>query len=285
MKKLDTILFLLDLKETNKKIFSVSRKLFETKNIIVSSFPNSGVSKNKANLKSGISLKDEIYNSFWDLEFELFFKNYTNVDELVDDINTSKISAVITNCCLKNICVADLIKKLVRKTVASIFVYPNACNGIKSIDVGVDLSKRNHKDIDASYRIAKNLNIDAVNLINIYEVPLGYYKAGKTFEEFSKKLEDNIVSDFDHLIKKYSDKRFYFNKKIIESDNVSESIRNNVDKNSLLVIGDNGKNNFISMVLGNESEDIFFNNENPILLERNSSKKQGLLSSLLGLDQ
>lgn len=284
MKKLDSILFLLDLKETNKNIFSISRKLFEPKKIIVSSFPNTGISTSKNDLKTGVNLKEEVYNSFWDIDFGLSFKNYTAVDELIDDINDNNIEAVISNCCLKSLSVVSLMKKLVRNTLASIFVYPNSSRQIKSINVGVDLTNHNHTDIDSSYRIAKNLNIDALNLINIYEVPLGYYKSGKTFEEFSKKLEENIAKDFDALIKKYVDKRFYFNKKIIGSKHVTKTLKKNVDKNSLLVIGDNGKNNFVSMFLGNESEDIFFNNENPILLERNCTKRQGLLSSLLGID-
>lgn len=255
--------------------------MFEPKKIVVSSIVNFRQAKTFSN---SININEEIYNNFWDLEFDLCSKiyDYNLIDDLIEDINSDKIDVLVTNYCLKNEKSKDLIKKIVRKTKVSLLIYPKNCEKVNAINFSFNIDKHNQKEIDYSYKIAKNLNIDKVNLINFYQVPLGYYKTGKSIEEFSKKIEENLEDEFNNIIRKYSDKKFIFNKKFINEKDISSALKKETDKESLLIIGDGGKNNLTSIIFGNEAQNILFNLETPVLVKRDQEKS--FISSLIGIN-
>lgn len=285
MKKINTIQFLLG--EVSSDIFNYCTKLYEPKKIILSSIMNLDQSKRSPKHVHPNTLQEKVYNSFWNLEFDLFQKiyDYNKINDLIEDIKLKNVDVLVTNYCIKDEQIADIIKKIIRNTKTSVFIYPNDSGEIKTINVGVDLRKGvKNSSLESSYKIAAKLNIDTVNLLNVYKVPLGYYKLGKTFDEYSKKIESNINANFESFLTKFRKNKLYFTKKLIKSKNIPKSLRKHSDKNTLLIIGDKNKNHIASLILGNECEEIIFNTESPILLERNNSQESNFFTSIMGLE-
>jgi len=65
----------------------------------------------------------------------------------------------------------------------------------KKIMVPTDFSDHTEMIYEFSERICKDLHAELIP-VHIYQVPHGYSKTGKTFEEFSEIMKENANKDF-----------------------------------------------------------------------------------------
>lgn len=211
--------------------------------------------------------------------------NYKQVAQIVKDINEENVDLIVSSNKNTHKEYVSFLKRVLKNCTASILLAPEGFNGkIQFINVGVDFSKYSTNAVEYSYLLAKVFNFQSINLINIYSVPYGYHKLGKTFEEFSKKLEDNISNNFDELISSFKNKKIIANKKIVNSDDISKALDELSGKNALLVIGDKGQNAASSLFLGSVPENILLNSDNPVLMVRMKHPHFRLVEALFGIE-
>lgn len=85
-----------------------------------------------------------------------------------------------------------LSEKLARKAFCSVLMVPrNTRMRLDKIMVAVDFSDHSLNAIDVGSAFAKATKGNEISILNTYRVPEGYYKTGKSYEEFSAVLLEN----------------------------------------------------------------------------------------------
>ncbi|MEQ8628241.1 universal stress protein [Ekhidna sp.] len=176
---------------------------------------------------------------------------------------------------------------IARKSPTSIlFVTQNMNPSLRNILVPVDFSEHSSLAVKAGLRI-EALSEAKLSLINIFDVPLGYYKLGKTYEEFAKIMEGHAKNDFDLFLKTNKiDKKYpcHFNVRGSKSkiDIVFEHALDS--RSDLIIIGSQGRTNASAVLLGSFAEKMVFRDTDiPVLIIKKEGENMSLLQALLSL--
>lgn len=285
MLKFNNVCLAFDIDSPDKKIINFASKFINAKKVFVSFINNvtndfneiscelcDDILKAKEQKEKIQEIEDYIRMSLGiSVETEIVLKtyNYNEVTDSIKNINAEAIDLIITSNKNTHKDFVNFLKRVVRNSTASLLILPEGFNGeIKLINVGIDFSEYSTLALEHAFYLAKVFNFDSINLINVYSVPYGYHKLGKSYEEFSKKLEKNIDNNFVQLLNKFENISVTANKKIVNADDISKTLDELSGKSTLLVIGDKGKNASASVLIGSVPESIILNTDNPVLMIR-----------------
>ncbi len=163
-----------------------------------------------------------------------------------------------------------LMQRLARKIKTSVLIVPEKEIKVKDILLSVDFSEHSDLAIGVAKKITNALPESNLVGQHLFQVPTGYTKTGKTFEEMEEIMRGHAETAFNQFLKKNS-----INSKLIEqrigesktariSDKIIETSKElNAD---LIIIGSKGQTFASWMLLGSIAEKLIVKNNEAALL-------------------
>lgn len=152
----------------------------------------------------------------------------------------------------------------------------------KKIMIPTDFSSHNHMIFEFGERISKEVGAELVP-VNIYDVPHGYSKTGKSFEEFSEIMKENAEKDYQKFLgkkgKKHVGCEFILREKRDDGEILLDHALNiGAD---MILLGSRGKSKSAAIMLGSTAEDLIAkNNLIPMLIFKKKGETIGFFDAL-----
>ena len=182
--------------------------------------------------------------------------------------------------------------KISRKAACSTLYIPKEVNPRTSrpeeinILVPVDFSENAAEAMRLAIDFAVTHEIPSIYCVHVYDVPLGYYKRGKSYEEFSEIMEKNAKKRCQEFIKDINFKGIYLNPIIVRINKKPyETIAQTVEEYGieLVIIGSRGKKAAARLLLDSVTEQLIRTTTAPLLSFKKKDKDMSLLEALLRL--
>lgn len=178
----------------------------------------------------------------------------------------------------------SLVKNLSQKYPRPVLLLPETPpNGqIRNILLPIDFSKHSIVSILIALEISKKTKA-ALQCCHMYEVPSGYSKTGKTFEEFAAIMLENVKKDFKNFLddNKLPDLlcTFILHNKKDEADNIMDFARS--IQTDLLIVGSRGRSRSAAVLLGSVAEKLVNSNHDiPMLVMKEKGENMSFLEAL-----
>ncbi len=151
----------------------------------------------------------------------------------------------------------------------------------KKIMVPTDFSSHNHMIFEFGERISDEMGAEMVP-VNIFDIPHGYSKTGKSYDEFSEIMQENAHKDYEKFLKKHEKKvECSFIRR--ESNHDGEILLDyalEIDADMIL-LGSRGRSKSAAIVLGSTAEDLIAaNNKVPMLIFKKKGETIGFFEAL-----
>jgi nucleotide-binding universal stress UspA family protein len=177
--------------------------------------------------------------------------------------------------------------KLARKAPCSLlFVPEGAKSWYTKILVAVDFSENSKLAVETAVDFAVANNIDAIECLRIYNVPAGYYKTGKSFEQFAEIMKGHDEKHFQEFIEQIDLKgiaavpKFRLEKR--DYRGIWEEVLEEREVN-LLIVGARGRKAGAGVLLGSVTEHLIKTTKVPLLAVKEKGAGMSLLEALLEL--
>ena len=147
------------------------------------------------------------------------------------------------------------LEKVVRKAPCSVMIVPENSNfGFKNFLFPVDYSS---KTADGINLLNKVYNSPKIKGLHFFELPSGYYKTGRTEEEFIQIMDDNCKKEAEKLISKmiHTNNLSFKNvcsEQIDEFDYIVDYAKSH--QTDIILIGSRGRTNTAAVLLGSFAE-------------------------------
>ncbi len=170
--------------------------------------------------------------------------------------------------------------KLVRKVKSSVLIVPQkAPEAISNILVAIDYSDYSRHVLEKAINLAKSSG-GKLYCQNVYEVPSGYSKTGKSYSEFASIMKENAENHFHKFIADIDTKGVEIEPvfSLCHHDEYAEAIRQGAEDTdaSLVIIGARGKSGISLFLLGSVAETVVeLVNDRPILVVKDKEKEFG----------
>jgi len=181
----------------------------------------------------------------------------------------------------------SLFEKIARKAPCSVLFVPESSKAwYKNILVPVDFSENSMDAMHSAIAIAlASSGIKTIHCLHVYKVPIGYYKTGKSYEEFAEIMKGHAKKFFDEFIKTVDLKGLtvapIFKLEKDDARGIEEVIEE--EDFSLLVIGARGRKAGAGVLLGSVTEHLIKTTTIPLLAVKKKGTGLGLLDALLKL--
>jgi nucleotide-binding universal stress UspA family protein len=181
----------------------------------------------------------------------------------------------------------SLFEKVARKAPCSVLFVPEGTKAwYANILVPIDFSENSVDALDTAIAIASaSSGIQEIHCLHVYSVPLGYYKTGKSYEEFAEIMKGHAEKKYQEFMKNIDLKGFtatpIFKLEKKEYKGIEEVIKEH--EISLLVIGARGRKAGAGVLLGSVTEHLINTTTIPLLAVKKKGTGLGLLDALLKL--
>ncbi len=155
-----------------------------------------------------------------------------------------------------------------------------------TILVPVDFSENAADAMRLAIDFAVAHEIPSIYCVHVYDVPLGYYKRGKEYEEFAEIMEKNAEKKCQEFIKDINFKGIYLNPIIVRIHKKPyETIAQTVEEYGidLVIIGSRGKKAAARFLLDSVTEQLIRTTAAPLLSYKRKDKDMSLFEALLRL--
>lgn len=155
----------------------------------------------------------------------------------------------------------------------------------KKILIPTDFSSHNHMIYEFAEVIADKLAAELVPM-HIYEVPHGYSKTGKTFEEFSEIMKENAHTDFKKFVAKHHHPELNCEMVLNEGKNPGSLILEFAQKidADMILLGSRGRTTSAAILLGSTAEKLIHANKYlPMLIFKKKGETMGFFDALFKL--
>lgn len=155
-----------------------------------------------------------------------------------------------------------------------------------NILVPVDFSEHAAEAMGLAVDFAVTHEIASIYCAHVYDVPLGYYKRGKEYEEFAQVMGKNAEKNYQDFIKEIDLKGVYVKPIILRLERkVYEVIAKTVEEYGidLVIIGSRGKKTSARILLDSVTEQLIRTTTAPLLSFKKKGKDMSLLEALLRL--
>lgn len=177
-----------------------------------------------------------------------------------------------------------LSEKLARKAFCSVLMIPpHARLDLRKILVAVDFSDHSINALDVGSAFAKGAGSDSIYILNNYRIPKGYYKTGKSYEDFSDVMHENAKTKFNALLPKVDLKGIGIKPYFKRTGNIVQGIQSFAETidSGLIVVGARGRSGDISAILlGSITEGLIRNLNRPLLAVKKKGEGLNILEAL-----
>lgn len=173
---------------------------------------------------------------------------------------------------------------LARKAPCSVMVVPEKAGySFSNILVPVDFSEFCVSALEQAVNLAIANQISTIHCLNVFQLPIGYYKTGKSEEEFTEIMMSNAKKDYERFIKNIDLKGIKVNSVFMLHEKPAQAIQDVVKKEriDMLVLGTRGRNAGAGLLLGSVTEDIILNTQVPVIAVKKKGTGLSLLEVLL----
>ena len=172
--------------------------------------------------------------------------------------------------------------KLARKLHCSILFIPEvAVRRLKRILLPVDFSEHSRLAIQAAGKLKELLPNISLHCLHIYQVPTGYYKTGKSFEEFGTIMEQHARKAFNEFMRPIDDSQtcLFHLQTHGHAEMIHESIKE--ENSDLVILGSKGQTNSALLLLGSTAEKLIrINDLCPTWVIKKKDENIGLIQAL-----
>lgn len=168
---------------------------------------------------------------------------------------------------------------------SALFIPENSTIETKRILLPVDYSEASNIAFLKGLELSRLLNVP-LTCLNAFEVPKGYYKTGKTYEEFTSIIRKHTETNFENYLKKENislselDVEYIDDDKGVPSKIILEYAKSH--KFDLLIIGSKGRTALSSVLLGSVAVKIVESElEIPILVVKTGDANLNLIDAIL----
>ncbi|HET8858770.1 universal stress protein [Marivirga sp.] len=157
---------------------------------------------------------------------------------------------------------------------------------LDKVVVPVDFSKHSKLAVEEALSITEKNKVD-VSLVHVYDVPSGYHKTGKNYDEFSKIMEGHAKNDYKEFIKKNEFPEDLNCDYVLDEDNspadkIFEFASD--QKADMIIMGSKGRTGLASILLGSVAEKVVvYDSEIPLMIVKEKGENMGFLKALLKL--
>ncbi|SHO62261.1 universal stress protein [Algoriphagus zhangzhouensis] len=155
----------------------------------------------------------------------------------------------------------------------------------KKIMVPTDFSEHNHMIYKFGERIADQLKAQLVP-VHIYQVPHGYSKTGKSYEEFAEIMKANAKKDFEAFVAQHDHPELECDFVLDEGEDVGELLLKEAMKLGvdMFIMGSRGRTKSAAILLGSTAEKVIkANNVLPMLIFKKKGETMGFFDALFRL--
>ena len=180
-----------------------------------------------------------------------------------------------------------LTQKLAQKAPCSVLFIPEKPEyQLNEILLPVDFSRYSKMAFE-EVRYYKEKNPDVkIYALSIFDVPTGYYKTGKSYEEFAEIMKKNTKEDYEDFLKKVNAEDLDIEATFILDDDRSKAqiiydyaMEKECD---LIIVGAKGQSKASAMILGSTTEKLLRINDSIVLMVlRKKGETLGFLDALL----
>ncbi len=179
-----------------------------------------------------------------------------------------------------------LAEKLARKASCSVLILPEGAEAnIFRILVPIDFSEDSANAMHVAISFAAAARLPFIHCLHVYDVPAGYYKTGKSFEQFSDIMEKNAVKEYGEFLKKFDLKGIAIRPIFVLDRKISRAIGSTVDEGSfdLMVVGARGRSTGVAILLGALTERLIASTDIPLLAVKKKGEYLNFLDAVLEL--
>lgn len=155
----------------------------------------------------------------------------------------------------------------------------------KKILIATDFSSHNHQIYEFAEHVADKLKAELVP-VHLYEVPQGYSKTGKSFEEFAEIMKENARTDFKKFVSKHNSPDMECEMILNEGENPGHLILDfaiNIEAD-LILLGSRGRTTSAAILLGSTAEKLIHANKFlPMLIFKKKGETMGFFDALFKL--
>lgn len=179
-------------------------------------------------------------------------------------------------------------RKVARAVSASVlFVSENPPLKMDKIMVPIDYSKYSQMAFELSIDIQKEIGSKILSN-HVYKVPTGYYKAGKTYEEFAEIMLENTKMESKKFFNRLGVEGVDFDFTYALDDDIHPAdkiyISATQEKVDLILLGSKGRSSAAVMLIGSVAEKLLEESHDiPVLLVKKGTENVGLLEAIFRL--
>jgi nucleotide-binding universal stress UspA family protein len=181
----------------------------------------------------------------------------------------------------------NLSTKLAHRAPCSVLFVPE---GVKAwytnILVPIDFSENSVDAMEVAIGFAQASGINEIQCLNIYNVPSGYYKTGKTYEQFAEIMKGHSERHYQEFIKKIDLKGISVAPTFrLEEKDYRGIWKELIEKRDvhLLIMGAKGRRAGAGILLGSVTEHLIKTTTVPLLAVKRKSEGLGLFDAFMKL--
>lgn len=179
-------------------------------------------------------------------------------------------------------------EKMARRAACSVLSIPEgAPPRIKRVMVPLDFSEHSRDALSKAIAIAAAAGLSELVCLHVYSVPVGYYKIGKTYEEFSAIMRTHAMENYRQFIEGMDLKGLTLIPLFEASEKPGRRIPEIAEREraDLMLMGARGRSNSAAVMLGSVTERVLHHSTIPIIAvkQKGEEANMGFLEALLEL--
>ncbi|MCF8105365.1 MAG: universal stress protein [Desulfohalobiaceae bacterium] len=179
---------------------------------------------------------------------------------------------------------SKIAEKLTRKAPCSVLILPVHTRAkISKILVPVEFSGTCAQALETAAAFGLAAGLQEITCAHIYKLPQGYYKTGKTKEQFQEIMEKNARKAFAEFIKDIDLRGLTVNPVFRLHNNTVQGVRETIAEQGadLAVLGAHGRTAGASMLLGSVTEGLIRKAHVPILAVKQKGTGMNILETIM----
>lgn len=166
-----------------------------------------------------------------------------------------------------------------------LFVPKNADIKIDNLVIAMDFSQDAEHALEQAVKIAETGSDVKIYGHHVYTVPHGYYKTGKSYEEFADIMLENAKKDAHKFLKKYHlpDNICMMTYSLSEDEKIHDELKAFAEKNNadMILVGSRGRTAAAAILLGSVAERLLhYDNNIPLFVVKDKKAHMGFLEAL-----